>query len=381
VGWKLGQAAVNHLDGFDILFRSPGWPLNDPPIEEARQQGVQVTSPMRLFFKLCPTGNTVGVTGTKGKGTTASLISHILKQAGQKVWLGGNIGVAPFTFLDKIRANDWVVLELSSFQLEDMDTSPHIGVITNFYKEHLAAADPRNRNYHPTLAAYWLAKLNIVRWQKRGDRAIINSSLKARLEKEGLRSKIIYFSRSEYEMKLPGAHNRENLAAAAEAVRIAGVRENVIKQAAASFQGLPYRLERVRQAKGVEYYNDSFATTPESAITALKAFSSPIVLIAGGAEKNSDFRHLAREIKRRAKFTVLLDGKATPRLRKELLRVNYPASRMKKAGSMAEAVRIARTKTESGDVVLMSPACASFGMFDNYKQRGDEFRKAVRKYK
>lgn len=379
VSWKLGTAAVSHLDGFDVLFRSPGWPLFDPAVQEAEDKGISVTSPMRLFFELCPTGDIVGVTGTKGKGTTASLTAHILKKAGKRVWLGGNIGVAPFSFIDKIYATDWVVLELSSFQLEDMGTSPHIGIITNFYKEHLAAADPQNRNYHRSMIAYWRAKLNIIKWQKRGDRAVVNVGLKTRIEKEDLKSKITYFNRSDLATSLPGDHNRENIAAAAEVAAIAGVKQDIIEKAVAGFRGLPHRLERVRIYKGVDYYNDSFATTPESAITALNAFDRPIILIAGGAEKDSDFRGLARSIKKRAIFVVLLDGEATPRLKKELLQAKYPARQMKKAASMAEAVRFARKQAEPDDIVLLSPACASFGMFKNYKQRGDAFKQEAKK--
>src|SRR3989338_9824213 len=146
IKWQLGKGYNKGLDRFDVLFRSPGWPINTITNYELRITN-SVTSPMRLFFELCPTKNIIGVTGTKGKGTTASLIYEILRAAGKRAWLGGNIGVAPFEFLDKIKRNDWVVLELSSFQLEDMTVSPHIAVITNFYPEYLAPAVPNNPIY------------------------------------------------------------------------------------------------------------------------------------------------------------------------------------------------------------------------------------------
>jgi UDP-N-acetylmuramoylalanine--D-glutamate ligase len=181
IAFKLCDNTDQHLDGFDLLFRSPGWPLRDPWIKKAEAMGVEVTSAIRLFFKLCPTGKIIGVTGTKGKGTTASLINAIIKEAGKTVWLGGNIGIAPFDFIDKIRKTDYVVLELSSFQLEDLDLSPHIAVITNFSREHLAPADPNNPNYHKNIHEYWLSKLNIIRWQKRHDFAVLNQRLEDHL--------------------------------------------------------------------------------------------------------------------------------------------------------------------------------------------------------
>jgi len=381
VTWKLGSAAVAHLEGFDILFRSPGWPLFDPALAEARTKGVDITSPMRLFFELCPTPDIVGVTGTKGKGTTAALAAHILKQSGRRVWLGGNIGVPPFSFLDRVSTSDWVVLELSSFQLEDMDKSPHIGVITNFFEEHLKAADPQNRNYHQSLEEYWQAKFNVVRWQKRGDRAVVNRRFGSGLNGADLKSKVIYFDRLDWPSKLPGGHNQENIAAAVAVADTAGVRRSVSRQAVAGFRGLPHRLEKVATVRGVECYNDSFATTPESTITALHAFAKPIILIAGGADKGSNFRQLARQIKKHGKFVVLLEGQATSRLRKELVNQNYPVRAMKKAASMQEAVRLARSQAARGDVVLLSPACASFGMFANYKDRGEQFKQLIRQAK
>ena len=213
ISWKLGVDEIKRLDGFDVLYRSPGWPVFDPAIVEAIKLGVKFSSALNLFFRLCPTENIIGVTGTKGKGTTATLIYEILKAAGKRVWLGGNIGIAPFEFFSKIRKTDWVVLELSSFQLEDIRFSPHIAVITNFYSEHLAPADPNNPNYHKSIKNYWSAKVNILKMQKNHDKAIINIKLKKRKLNFG-NGQRIYFDKSDLPSKLPGEHNKENIAAA-----------------------------------------------------------------------------------------------------------------------------------------------------------------------
>jgi len=382
IRWQLGKGFNKNLDKFEILFRAPGWPLNSIKNFQLRITNL-VYSPMRLFFDLCPSKNIVGVTGTKGKGTTASLIYEILKKAGKRTWLGGNIGVAPFSFIDKIKKNDWVVLELSSFQLEDMTASPRIAVITNLYPEHLAPADPNNPNYHKTLEDYQRAKLNIARWQKEGDYQIFNFqfsiSKQFSIFNFQTKAKRVYFKKSDLPSKLIGEHNKENIAAAVEVAKIVGVKEEIIKKAVASFKGLPHRLELVRELGKVKYYDDSFATTPEATVTALKSFNAPVILLLGGADKGADFKELAEEVKRRVKFVVLLAGQATPRIKKELLKTGYENSKMETVDNMEAAVKTARAKAQSGEVVLLSTACASFGMFKNYKERGDLFKKEALK--
>ena len=401
INWRLGKNYDKNLKEFDIIFRVPGYPLFSPEIIQAKKFGVEISSPTKLFFELCPTKNTIGVTGTKGKGTTASLIYCVLKQelcrsplagdcgaARGRVWIGGNIGIAPFEFIYKIKKNDWVVLELSSFQLEDMDISPKIAVITNFYKEHLSPADPNNPNYHKTLRDYWNAKMNIVRWQVKGDKAVISKKLEIGNWKFG-KGKKIFFTKLDLKSKLIGEHNKENIAAAVEAVRLVGVKHEIIKKAVSGFKGLEHRIElagvrRVHANKkneGVKYYDDSFATTPESAITALKSFSRPIILLAGGADKGSSFKQFAKEIKKRVKFVVLLNGKATPKIKKELLKIKYPKNNIKLVYNIKDAVNVAKDKAVKGDIVLLSTACASFGMFKNYKERGELFKQEVSKIK
>ncbi len=396
VGWKLGNNYNKGLKKYDIVFRSPGYPLNKMLNVNDQLLKVVISSPMKLFFELCPAKNIIGVTGTKGKGTTASLIYEILKTDGKKVYLGGNIGIAPFEFLDKIKKNDWIVLELSSFQLEDMEVSPRIAVITNFSSEHLAPADPNNPNYHRSLRAYWEAKINIIKWQNKGDYAILNKNLELRIKNYELRGKKIFFTKSELPSNLIGEHNKENIAAAVEVAKIVGIKEAIIKKAVAEFKGLEHRLEFVKNIKGVKYYNDTFATTPKSAIIALKSFNAPVILIAGGSEKNSNFKEFVREVNKkiypvksrllggsrsefnRVKLVILIVGDATPRIKKELLKINYPANKIKLTYNIKEAVKTARQNSAAGDIVLLSPACASFGIFKNYKERGELFKEAVK---
>ena len=416
VSWQLGSNFNRGLEKFDILFRSPGWSIACPGIQRAvkiqnRKSKIEnfLSSPMKLFFDLCPTKNTIGVTGTKGKGTTASLIYEILKTAGKmaqrrrgaSVHLGGNIGVAPFEFIDKIRANDWVVLELSSFQLQDMTKSPKIAVITNFYSEHLASADPNNPNYHKSLEEYRRAKLNIVKWQKGGDKMVLNpksqiprldsharrarranpeqiSNFKYEISKQ-IKGKVVYFRKFELPSKLMGEHNKENIGAAVAVAKIVGVKNDKIKKAVAGFKGLPHRLELVRTYQGVKYYNDSFATTPESTMIALKSFAESVVLLLGGADKGANFKKLAKEIKKRVKQVVLLAGDSTPRIGKELLTAGLKPEKIELAHDIKTAVKIAARQAVRGEIILLSPACASFGMFRNYKERGDLFKAEVRK--
>ena len=379
--WQLEGGYKEQLYKFDILFRSPGWILSCPKLKEAKKinKTIEVSSPIKLFLEMAPTRNIIGVTGTKGKGTTSSLIYAILKEAKKKVWLGGNIGVAPFDFMTKLKATDWVVLELSSFHLEDVVISPRIAVMVNFYKEHLAPADPNNPNFHKTLSAYWLAKSNIFRFQHKADLAVFHQSLAPKIKKEKPKSKIVYYDKLDMSSKLPGDHNKANIAAANEVAKFIGIKEKVIAKAIAKFPGLEHRIELVHQARGVKFFDDSFATTPEAAIIALKAFSSPIILLAGGADKGANFKNFAREIKKRAKYVVLLKGEATFRLGDELLKAGYPKDKMFLADNIVRAVENANRQAVGGDIVLLSTGCASFGMFKNYKERGNLFKIEARK--
>lgn len=377
VSWKLGQEFNKNLGEFDILFRSPGWPILCPGIQEALQQETILYSPMNLFFDLCPTKKIIGITGTKGKGTTSSLIYEIIKKSEQTVFLGGNIGVAPFDFLASIKKTDFVVLELSSFQLEDLQNSPKISVITNFSPEHLFPADPKNPNYHQSLDLYWQAKKNIFSHNQKGNSLVVNVKLKEKFIDENIESKMIYFNKSSLESKLVGEHNKENIAAAVAVAKILKIDKSIINSAVSEFKGLPFRIEFIKKKRGVLYYNDTFATTPEAAVTALNSFSAPIVLLAGGADKGADFLEFAKKIKECVKFLILFQGKGSERIMTELKKVDYDLDKVLLVDNMAEAVKEAKEKSLSGDIVLLSTGCASFGVFKNYKERGRLFNEEV----
>lgn len=369
VSWQVGKNYLKNLADFDVIFRSPGCPLFLPEIKKVKNK---ISSAMNLFMELCPSKNIIGVTGSKGKGTTASLIYHILKKAGYQVFLGGNIGIAPFSFLDKINAQSFVVLELSSFQLEDFKISPRYSILTNLFKEHLEPADPNNPNYHKTFSDYKKAKLNIAIHPE--NKILLTHK---RLGKIIKGSKIKYFESCDYPSKLAGEFNKENIAAAALLTKILKVKENIIKKAVLSFNGLPHRLEKVAVKNGVTYYDNSFSTTPESTIADLKSFPGAIIML-GGADKGASFKELAMEVKKSAKLVILFKGSASPRLKKEIINCGFSASKIIDAKNMIEAVKKAATKASKDDTVLLSTACASFGLFKNYKERGDLFKKYVK---
>lgn len=381
ISYRLGASFNKNLSDFDILFRAPGWPVNCPGIKEALKKGqTKLSSPLNLFFELCPSNNIIGVTGTKGKGTTASLIYKILQDAKKGVWLGGNIGIPPLGFLDKIEKTDYVVLELSSFQLEDLKYSPRFSIITNLFREHLAPADPNNPNYHASYNSYWKAKLNIG-IKPENKYLIINRALAPKIKASKIKSKIIYFDASSLPSGLVGDFNRQNIAVAVIVADLIKINPITYKKTIANFTNLEHRLEFVKEIKGVKYFDNSFSTTPESTALDLKSFPNPIILLAGGADKGANFRALAKTIKQRVKLLIFLPGQATPRFKKIVTAVGLPNSKIFMASDMEKAVSIAKTKSEAGDIVLLSTACASFGIFKNYKERGNLFKKYVRQTK
>lgn len=378
IEWRTEREFNQRLSDFELLFRSPGWPLACPGVQEALANNVLVTSAMELFYAVCPSINTIGVTGSKGKGTTATLIATILKKAGKKVWLGGNIGIAPFSFFDKIKKTDWVVMELSSFQLEDLVIGPKYAVITNLFHEHLSPADPNNPNYHHSFKDYWQAKLKIANHPD-NKLLVINKNLKEKLAKENLPGKTIFFTDKKMETKLRGDYNNENIGAAYALCAYLKIPDRTIKLAIKNFGNLEHRLEFVIEKKGVKYFDNSFATTPESTALDLLSFSEPIIQIAGGSDKGADFKPLAKVITKKTKCLILLPGSATARLATEVKKAGMKKENIVEAASMTEAVNIARSQSRPGDVVLLSTACASFGIFKNYKDRGDQFKLYAKK--
>ena len=372
VVWRTGKNYLKNLSDFDIIYRSPGCPLFLPELKSVKNK---ISSAMNLFMELVPTKNIIGVTGSKGKGTTSSLIYTILKEAKKSVYLGGNIGVAPFTFLDKLTPDSYVVLELSSFQLEDFKISPRYSVLTNLFHEHLEPADPNNPNYHKNFKSYVEAKLNIARF-KENKFFFTNEKLKKIIVTKKINGKVIYFSTCDLESKLAGEFNKENIAAAVSMAHILKIKDELIKKAVKKFIGLPHRLELVRNLNGINYYDNSFSTTPESTICDLKSFKN-IIIILGGADKGADFKPLAKEVMKSAKLVILFSGTASPRLKNELLKAGLSKNKIKNASSMEAAINISSSQGKPGDTVLLSTACASFGLFKNYKERGDLFKKYV----
>ncbi|MEK9178783.1 MAG: UDP-N-acetylmuramoyl-L-alanine--D-glutamate ligase [Patescibacteria group bacterium] len=402
---KQGKDYLNGLEKYNLIVRSPGVPLSVFPSSIINAQPSKLTSQTKLFFELCP-AQIIGVTGTKGKGTTSSLIYEMLKKDGKDAYLGGNIGVPPFEFLDKLNKDSIVVLEISSFQLEDIHKSPHIGVILLIAPEHLGKDIYGTQNYHKTMEDYVSAKRNILRFQTKDDFAILNRdfpvSNESDVETEG---KVYQFSRERevsegcfalgnqiilrangqeipvFETKdliLRGEHNFENVCAAVMAAHLAGVSLKSIQNTLADFKGLEHRLEFVDQINRVEYYDDSFSTTPETAIAAIEAFEEPEVLILGGSSKNSDFQELGQLISGKGNIKAIIGvGAEWPRIKEHIKSASILM--LEGAKDMHQIVAAASKIAVSGDVVLLSPACASFDMFKNYKDRGEQFKKEVSK--
>lgn len=407
--FRLGKEYLNNLADYDIIVRSPGFKRLAPELVEAEKAGVVITSQIKLFFAHCPCP-IIGVTGTKGKGTTSTLIYKMLKEAGEDAYLGGNIGVPPLTFIEKLQTSSKVVLELSSFQLQDLDQSPHIAVMLMITSEHL--------DHHATVEEYIDAKRNMVRFQKPEDFTIVNRDYPASNESDVLSYGQVYYVSRERETEngcfaigdkvivrkngnddeiirtseiaLPGRHNLENVCAAVMAARLAGVSAKHIIEVLKTFTGLEHRLELVREVDGVKYYDDSFSTTPETAIAAIEAFKEPKILILGGSPKESDFSDLGRVIRESDSIKAIIGiGDEWLRIKEALGTGNWEshfakASRDKQgtvviedAENMKQVVLAATKVAKKGDVVLLSPGCASFGMFKNYKERGNQFKEAV----
>ncbi|HZQ04040.1 MAG TPA: UDP-N-acetylmuramoyl-L-alanine--D-glutamate ligase [Gaiellaceae bacterium] len=339
------------LDGVDVLVKSPGVPGERPLVTIARERGVPVWSEVELGFRLLPDGTRlIGVTGTNGKTTTTELLGAVFRSAGRSVAVAGNVG----TPLSSVRAADWVVCELSSFQLEDVHTlACDVAVLLNLEPDHL--------DRHGTFEAYRDAKLRIF------ERA------RAKIVPRGLGLDGTEFSADDplpAEPLLRGAHNRENAAAAAAAARAAGIDEAAIAAALRTFAGVPHRLEPVGEVAGVRFVNDSKATNVAAARRALAAYADERVhLILGGRAKGEDFAPLATSLGEEV-ASVHLVGEAAPELARVLPRAHDD-------GTIAHAVEHALAGARAGDVVLLSPACASYDQFENFEQRGDEFRRLV----
>jgi len=387
---------ISSLLAYDVVVRSPGVPLSKPQIREARDSDVFVTSSTKMFFDLCP-AKIIGVSGTKGKGTTSTLIYEMLKRAGRDVHLAGNIGEPMLSLLPHLSPQSLVVLELSSFQLQDLSTSPSIAVLLMIVPEHL--------DYHKDFNEYLEAKRNLVRFQTPTDYAIFNHDYPASNESDILTSgHILYISREDSviegcfvkdkavytnlngvlehvinteDIKLAGRHNLDNVCAAVLVAKICNVKTGDIVKILKEFGGLEHRLELVRELDGVAYYNDSFSTIPQTTIAAIQAFEQGKVLILGGSSKNSDFGELGRVVSNENIRAIIGIGEEWARIRESIKGKASSIKYIENCKTMKEIVSAARETAKGGDVVLLSPACASFGMFSNYKERGNKFKKEV----
>jgi len=399
---QLGAHYLNGLDCFDVIFRTAGARYFMPELQAAIAHGATVSSATKLFFERCP-GTIIGVTGTKGKGTTSTLIYEILKCGGKKVFLAGNIGRPAIDILPEMDRDSWAVLELSSFQLIDLETSPHIGVALMVTQEHL--------DWHADIAEYVAAKANIISHQSPEDFAMLAEDYPQTAAYATLTNGNVFtFSRHHPVKKgtwvennafqftdakgnreeicpvsalhIPGEHNWENAGAAITVGKIVGIANDDIARAIEEFRGLEHRLEFVAKTDGgVRWYDDSYSTMPDAAEVALVAFDEPKILILGGSSKGADFASLGRAIRDSKTVKAIIGiGVEWPRIKEAI-----GESAFKKiiliegCTTMEEIVRAAREHAAPGDVVVLSPACASFGMFQNYTSRGNLFKEEVRR--
>jgi UDP-N-acetylmuramoylalanine--D-glutamate ligase len=349
------------LDGVDVLVKSPGVPREHALVAAARERGVEVWSEVELGYRLHPERPIVGVTGTNGKTTTVELLGAIFRAAGVDVAVAGNVGRP----LSAVEEADWVVCELSSFQLEDVhELACRVAVLLNLEPDHL--------DRHGSFEAYRDAKLRIF---ERAETVVVPKQF--RLANSFEPKTVLTFEASDElpaEPSIPGRHNRENAAAAVAAARASGIREDAIAAGLRSFAGVEHRLELVAERGGVRFVNDSKATNTVAARTGIAAFDEPLHLILGGSLKGESFEELARDIAARGQVLPLLIGEASEQLAAALDRAGVAYVQ---AGTLDDAVRLAAAHSRPGEVVLLSPACASYDQFENFERRGEEYRRLV----
>jgi UDP-N-acetylmuramoylalanine--D-glutamate ligase len=378
----VGDGAFAQLNGFDLVIRTAGLAPRKITTDG------KIWSATNEFFEKCPSV-IIGVTGSKGKGTTASLVASILKKAGRKVWLVGNIGISALSVLDEIQPDDIVVYELSSFQLWDIQKSPHTAVVLFIEQEHL--------DVHESMEEYVQAKANITRFQNTDDTVVFNAHNEYATGIAGQSSaqKVAYPSSETAHvdgdwfyygqqkiapvtsLTIAGVHNIDNALAAIDAVWEYTKDFTAIEAGLAAFKGLPHRLAYVTNVNDVEYYDDSIATTPGSAIAALRAFTDKQkVIILGGSSKGSDFTELAMEMKKHAVYALLIGDEAAA-LSEAFRAVNFEKYEIIENATAEKFTQRAAELSQLGGVVLLSPAAASFGLFKNYVDRGEQFIAAV----
>jgi len=368
----LGPGAFSKLADFDMVIRTPSV-RPDKLVTNGK-----IWSTTNEFFATCP-APIIGVTGTKGKGTTSSLIASILRTAGKTVHLVGNIGTPALTELPKVQPNDIVVFELSSFQLWDVEKSPHVAVVLGIEPDHL--------DVHASMDEYVEAKRNIARFQGEDDIVVFNQN-------NEFSTKIASYSQAQHvpypfdisdvksALQIPGEHNVENASAAVAAVKEYVTDPEILRRGLGAFTGLPHRIKFIREVDGVKYYDDSYSSAPSASIAALSSFQQPEVILLGGYEKGASFADLAEKVKTLTNFKkAVLYGQTKNRIVEafEAAGVARDKYEVLESTDFTEIVHAAAKSATTGDVVLLSPACASFDMFKNFTERGNQFIEIVEK--
>lgn len=388
----------------DVVYVSPGVPREIPILRQATGRGLPLSSETELLFDLCH-APIIGITGSSGKTTTTTLIGEMMKvDRRRKIWVGGNIGRPLIEHVSEMKPQDWVVLEMSSFQLEHLHRSPHVAVVTNIRPNHL--------DRHPSYEAYKEAKINILRYQSSDDVAVLNwDDPEVRLLGEQTEARVRWFSRREVlkegtfvedgwivvrhggstervmavsSLQLLGSHNLENVLAAISVVTATGLRGSSAARVAQSFQGVPHRLQTVRVNQGVRWVDDSIATSPDRTLAALRAFpaDTALILLAGGRDKHLPMEEMAQEIVRRVKHLITF-GESGPLVRQAVLDARAQMNGngrdipITSCEGLEEAVVTAAHLATSGDIVLLSPSGTSYDAFKNYEERGHHFRDLV----
>lgn len=394
----LGESYLDTLTDFDIVFRSPGVYFNNPKLQEAIKMGVAVTSEMEVFFDLCPC-RIYAVTGSDGKTTTTTLISEFFKAEGKNVHIGGNIGKALLPIIEEIKDDDIAVVELSSFQLLSMRQSPDVCAITNITPNHL--------NVHGTMEEYISAKCNILAHQNAFSRAVLSYDNETTRNLNSLvRGKLAYFSRFDkpyngsflnengilcyndygkvteimdmHDIKIPGMHNVENYLTAI-AVTWGEVSPDTVRKVAKEFGGVEHRIEFVREINGAKYYNNSIASSPTRVLACLNSFDEKQIMIQGGSDKGISFEPMADSICEKVKVLILM-GETREKIRDAVMsskKYNPENTKIFIVKDMQEAVQTAYKYAEKGDIVSLSPACASFDMYRMFEDRGRHFKQLV----
>ena len=396
---ETGEGNLSKLKGFDIVFRSPSCLPTIPELQAEKENGAIITTEIEQVLKLAPC-KVIGITGSEGKTTTTSLIYAILKKAGINCYLGGNIGNPLFTSIEKMKPDDIIVLELSSFQLMDMKISPDISVITNIFPEHL--------NVHKSYEEYQEAKRNIIYYQNENGISVLNKDNDITKNFDtATNGKVIFFSSKEklydgyyYDredgyikygvddkeekiihsslIKLRGIHNCENICAALAATTTLASREAQI-DAIKEFKGVAHRLEFVKEINGAKYFNDSIGTSPASTIAGLDSFAENIILLAGGADKNLDYTKIGEKIVEKV-GTLILCGPTADKIEsatRKALEAQNKDIPIIRTNNLKESILEAHKIAKEGDIVLLSPASTSFDAFKNFEERGNYFKDIV----